>query len=414
MIIRTQKIVGIDFSENAIRIVKTNAKGRILRAGLAELPVHLHGEILPEQAEEYETVLLSTMRRAAHNSKVGGGKCAICIGGPDIILRQFVLPYMDTAALSLNVIHEIQAYIALSPDMYYIDHKVHSFIESPDGSLQLKVLVAAVQKDKVDRILNLVKQCGFTPLYVDVLENAREKLINLLTNGVDLRQFDPLPVVLAKGRQSDENAKLAKKMKRQSKKHVKPALTLAPSKDAPAQKGKKKEPIVVANPDIINAAVISFGTHSTNVTIILGRRYYVSRYFNTGTFALDEVIGSIEGVNTAHAASLRRNAHYFDENTTDAAAPQVHTLIESLASEIISVIDYSFYRERTHKVDRVFISGNIAQMNGIVPFFSELFSMPVYQLDASVSPLFSKRLTQKSEVSVYTNALGATLREVSV
>lgn len=381
MRIKPQALIGVELGANSVRIIKTDKKSRVIRAGRIELSAVKS----PDEEQTPQEITKLALKRAKKAARVGGGKCVLCLSGSDIILRNFSMPNMDEQALKINIAHEIQDFIA--GDKYYVTHKIHSFSTNADGSVQLNVLVAAVLQEKVDEQVKLLRSAGFKPVVVDVCENSREKLLNYITGGKNLPQFLPPKPLPPKKKKSKNNKK-------------KKAKTVE----------KKVKNTQQAPPDV-NAAVITFGTAYTSVTIVLGRRFYVSRYLNTGTGEIIARIAEAEGVDTSRAAEVFAKGDFFGERSDSPAASQVKHVLDTLGAEITSVIDYSFYRERSHRVDKIYASGPITRLEGATPYLEELFGIPVVQMDGALVKHFKKR-ARVTDVSPYINVLGATLREV--
>lgn len=168
---------GIDISENVVRIVKTTAKGVIVRAGEAEfVTVHEPG------SKEYILDLANAVHYAAKMARVTGGAgttCNVVAGGPEVVVRRFTWPEMPPLALQENARMEFAPFLPGEASDFSIGFEVVNRTQDEEtSSVTVDVMVAALPKVMVDSIEQAVRRAGFKASRIDVRENSRVRLVN--------------------------------------------------------------------------------------------------------------------------------------------------------------------------------------------------------------------------------------------
>lgn len=176
MPILRRNIIGVDIGTAAVKLVHCRG-ARNWRFGAALLP---EGVLTGNQINSAK-LLASTIRKALNAGNMGRGDASLCLSGPDVIIRQTVMPRMTAEQLKQNVIDEISGYLAVDPALYTIDYKVQDVLT--DGTaVQYKVMIVAVPKNILAPYIQVLSAAGLRVVSIDVAANAKEKLVNYLTD----------------------------------------------------------------------------------------------------------------------------------------------------------------------------------------------------------------------------------------
>ncbi|MCL2224039.1 MAG: hypothetical protein FWB96_03615 [Defluviitaleaceae bacterium] len=166
----------IEVSSAAVKVLRVDAKGKIIGNGIAQL----EGE--PIWADKSWIGRLSqSIRNAARDAKVpkgAGFACSVVAGGPQIIVQRFTWPEFNHAAMLENAKHEIASYLPGTPSGFVISAEVQRRNEAAEGkAATLDVFVAAMPKDMATAISSAVNWAGFKVVNLDVSENVRGRLV---------------------------------------------------------------------------------------------------------------------------------------------------------------------------------------------------------------------------------------------
>ena len=168
---------GIDITENAVRVVKSTAKGVITRSGEAEF----YTEHEPG-TKEYVADLAYAIKMACRIARVSGGigtSCAVVAGGPEVVVRRFTWPEMPPLALQENARMEFAPFLPGEASEFSIGFEmVKRHVSEETSAVNVDVIVAALPKTMVDAIDQAVRKAGLRASRIDVRENSRIHLID--------------------------------------------------------------------------------------------------------------------------------------------------------------------------------------------------------------------------------------------
>lgn len=170
--LKQKKLIGMQICADGVKMVKSNGAGGIISAGSAAfMPgVFADGRI------QTPSLVVEGIRAARQAGKIHGKACALCLSGGEGIIRYFTFPDMEDALLQENVLHEISGYLPVAPEEYIIDYRIVETQQGPDGD-NLRVMVAAISRQRVEEMVDCVRHGGLEVRYVDILEIALEKMM---------------------------------------------------------------------------------------------------------------------------------------------------------------------------------------------------------------------------------------------
>ncbi len=114
--------------------------------------------------------------------KSSGGKPSgvlVSLSCPEMIIRTVTLPKMDSKEMKSVVKFEAEQLLPQGADKYITDFKILGEIMQ-QGTVQVRVLIAAVPSEIVKEYLELIKRSGLKPLALDFHGNCISKTIGLI------------------------------------------------------------------------------------------------------------------------------------------------------------------------------------------------------------------------------------------
>lgn len=353
--IQTAK-VSIDVGEKTIKIIKTDAKGVIKRAGLAHLP----DGISDASGTKYIDALAETIKRAASIARVGRSKnCVVVAGGPRIITRAFTWPEMPPDALLLNAELEITPYLPAEPELFCVDYTLlRRKTAAPNGdghqAVQLEVLVGAMEKEFATALLSAARKAGFPPKRIDIRENTRGKLVHATHLWTET------------------------------------GIHAAPGTDthSPAFSPEK------------SFAILDVADTLVSMTVFINGMFYAHRYFGAAINTSVPVEAYAAGGIAAAGAPSK-----------DASLSESRTLVDAdnLANEVASIIDYIHYRERDSKVSSILLFGSEDNVPNLMQNLSEQLEIPVFRPSNELEHRITCSKPERINVSNYLDAYGAAI-----
>lgn len=341
--------VSIDIGEQTINIIKTRRDGKIAKTGAAAMP----GFVSSEPSDEYGSALASAINAAAKAAGIGGGECVIVVGGMHILVHTFVWPEMPPASLQSNAESEIAPFLPADVERFSVSYKVLrrkelTTAESGHPVRQLEVVVAAMAKDLAETLLTAARRAGFNPKRIDIRENARSKLLH-----------DPDLWTAGKAQAQDAGF----------------------SDFNPEQ----------------SYAVLDISNMPINITVFINGAFYANRYF--GSLVRTPAVVSAP----VYAAG--------EEDFPDAAPTEEIAGVDAdnLADEIVSIIDYMHYRERSCTIGSILLFGSEDKVPHLLQSLSGSLEIPIHQPAAILRELLSCRKHEQLDFSNYLDAYGAAL-----
>ncbi|MGI6168745.1 MAG: pilus assembly protein PilM [Christensenellales bacterium] len=335
-------IIGVDIGSSSVKLVESLEPGKIARAGYATVPENT----LSNGKLNNPGALVAAFKDAQKSSGIKRGKCSLTISGPEIILRNSVLPYMEKDQLYQNVIADISTYLPINTKKYYFDYRIQDMIEE-EGNKKVKVMVAAAPRDLVDAYNYCLASVGLKVTTVDVIENSWEKLVRYLSSK-NLTSGDYY-------------------------------------------------------------GVISFGHSHTIVSVYGNGTFFVNKVVEQGGQALLSSLMQNMHVNSlAEARELLKN-DIFSEAAGEPVRNAVTAHFNYLLSEASRVFDFFRYRNDQAALQALYVCGGYSTIPGLTQAVENMVHIPVHLFSDLVRLMFTKNAELLTQAD-FSGAIGATFR----
>jgi len=149
--------LGLDIGNFSVKLAqikkKSLSKERILSFAVA-----------PIKGEKTRDRIIEAIRQACDNLATDSKKVNLSIGGPNIIIRYLVLPWMKEGDLSKALEFELERYIPFKREEAVIDYHVLGKLLNN----QIIVLLAAAERWLIQERVNLIKDAGLEPQLINI------------------------------------------------------------------------------------------------------------------------------------------------------------------------------------------------------------------------------------------------------
>lgn len=172
---KKKDVVGIDIGSSAVKLVQLReSRGtyHLLNLGYELLPP----EAIVDNAIMDSGSVVEIVRRLVEEHKVKTKNVATSISGHSVIIRKIQLPIMGAEELENSIQFEAEQYIPFEISEVNLDFHILG-PDSNDPS-QMNVILVAAKKDFVNDHVAVFKECGLTPVIMDIdcfaVQNAFE------------------------------------------------------------------------------------------------------------------------------------------------------------------------------------------------------------------------------------------------
>ncbi|HHT96474.1 MAG TPA: type IV pilus assembly protein PilM [Clostridiales bacterium] len=177
--IKKQKpIIVIDIGASQLKVVQMKANMEVKAWGTVAIPEGF----ISQGRIEAQGPLADLIKKALSKHRIKGNKCALCISGNEVIVRELVLPEMAPEQILENINYEIISFLPLKHADYSIDYKILEYIKAEDDKPdRIRLMVAAIPKVMVNQYIGALKKAGIKVVYVDVVQNSLTKISKLIS-----------------------------------------------------------------------------------------------------------------------------------------------------------------------------------------------------------------------------------------
>lgn len=333
-------LIGIEIGAGKIRIVKPTSELKVKSVAFMEISnsVYENGKL------EYTSVLAQSIKDVCTTASITPGLCAVSISSRKTIIRNIQLPSMNEENLYPSIVAEIQNYLKIEVDNYIVDY----YVKGTTVDNMLDIMVVVIEKDEVIPYINTLASCGFKVKYVDVSENAIEKLMTTLYE-----------------------------------------------KDSMRPK---------------NYAIVNFDIDSVDIKIYVDNHFYSSNDCDADARGILDCISEHMACSRSDALRHFIGNDMFDEaSMVDGSLKgMVKDQVRIVAREILKVLDLYIGRDNDNSPDCIYMSGVISNAEGICRYIEKILGIKVRLLSNGISGLFEN--PEKSKTSDYSAAIGATIR----
>ncbi|HCS75750.1 MAG TPA: hypothetical protein DIW17_17995, partial [Clostridiales bacterium] len=158
----SQNLICLDIGSQNIHVIQGKFnKGSIVVRDVIECPIG-EGVFLDGKIEDF-SALRQSIRRSLTINKIKGKNTVITTQSTSVITRDILLPIAERKQLDNMVKYEIEQYLPIVASEYVVEYSVQGeTIE--DGVSKYKVQVAAMPKNMVGNLANLIRECGLKPV----------------------------------------------------------------------------------------------------------------------------------------------------------------------------------------------------------------------------------------------------------
>jgi len=162
---RKNELIGIDIGSSAVKMVqlKEARNGyQLVSLGMAPLPP----EAIVDHAIMDANAVAAAVRDLVERHKVKTKNVATSVSGHAVIIRKINLPLMTEEEMEATLEWEAEQYIPFE----VADVNLDTQVLGPDAKdpSQMNVILVAAKKDVIDDYVALIRQCGLTPVIMDV------------------------------------------------------------------------------------------------------------------------------------------------------------------------------------------------------------------------------------------------------
>jgi len=339
-----KNLVGIDIGTKNIKMVKVNSRGKVTHYAYVDLPE----KIIIDGKIESRQMLIETLKIAKRKLGTSFKHCVLCLNSPEIVIRQITIPQMEEVYIRKNVILELADFLPASPDKYVIDYFIAERIDTEEKK-QLQMQVFAIPTEIVQSYAFCIRSAGFTLHYVDIMENACEKLFRMLrTRNVFTDR---------------------------------------------------------------NYACLYIDNLKASVSIYGNGKFFINKIIDNGILKICAEIAEKTNKNVDLVKKLIFTNDVLTYGETFVIEKSViENSARDISFEVMRVMDYFKSRNKGTAVDGVYLSGGITHILGIAPYFESVLGVPVVSTSKFLDPMF-RNVPKKNNGIDYTNAIAVTLRE---
>lgn len=333
-------LIGIEIGSGKVRIVKPNSELKVKSVVSMEISdsVYENGKL------EYTTVLAQSIKDVCATAAISPSLCAVSILSNKTIIRNIQLPAMNEENLYPSVVAEIQNYLKIEVDNYIVDY----YVKGTTVDNMLDIMVVVIEKDEVIPYVNTISSCGFKVKYIDISENAVEKLMTTLYE-----------------------------------------------KDSMRSK---------------NYAIVNFDVDAVGIKIYVDNHFYSNNNCDTDAKGILDAISEYNSCSRGDSLRYLINNDMFDDASgVDVGLRNiVKDQVKMVSREVLKVLDLYIGRDNDNSPDCIYMTGVISNAEGICRYIEKILGIKVRLLSNSISSVFEN--PDKSKASDYSAAIGATIR----
>lgn len=333
-------LIGIEIGAGKVRIVKPNSELKVKSV----VSMEISDSVFENGKLEYTSVLAQSIKDVCATAAISPSLCAVSISSDKTIIRNIQLPAMNEENLYPSVVAEIQNYLKIEVDNYIVDY----YVKGTTVDNMLDIMVVVIEKDEVIPYLNTLSSCGFKAKYVDISENAIEKLMTTLYE-----------------------------------------------KDSMRPK---------------NYAVVNFDIDAVGIRIYVDNHFYSNNNCDTDARGVLDAISEYNACSRGDALRFLVGNDMFDDGSTvdTELRNTVKDQVKMVSKEILKILDLYIGRDNDNSPDCIYMTGVVANAEGICRYIEKILGIKVRLLSNSISSVFEN--PDKSKNSDYSAAIGATIR----
>ncbi|WP_066500326.1 type IV pilus assembly protein PilM [Abyssisolibacter fermentans] len=346
-----KKVLSIDFGSKNLKLVQAKIANKnitIEKTEKIELPDgYITNGAIINHAEVCELI-----KQTILDKNLKAEYCNVTLNSSDILTREIIVPSVNSEELNSMLRYELEEYLPVNLDNYFIECKQIENIDDNDLKKQ-RVFVAVAPKVLVNKYIELVKDIKLKPLVMDINTNAVSKLF---------------------------------------------------IKENKCNKTKK------ANIDE-TCAIIDIGYSNMCVTVITNEAIQLSRLFEYGGNDLDVNIANAFNFTIKQAEELKHEGliNLLNEADRKIVDDINNNFINKIIEDINRIFRYYTNKNRGNQIDKLYICGGISNLKGLAAYISNSLELPVLKFDKLNSIRFNKK-ESFSSLECFVNAIGTLYR----
>ena len=353
MISVSRNLICLDIGSQNIHIIQGKYnKGSIVVRDAIECPIE-EGVFLDGRIEDFSS-LRQSIRRILTINRIKGRNAVITTQSTSVITRDILLPIAERKQLDNMVKYEIEQYLPIVASEYVVEYSVQGeTIE--DGVSKYKVQVAAMPKNMVGNLANLIRECGLKPVALDLHSNAAAKLFS---NSVSI------------------------------------------------------------NGELFNTekthALIDLGHHSITIHILHMEKLVFSRIINLGAREIDNELAldfnlSLEQAEKKKIQEANLNPDDFDEYMSDQCNDIIRSKVDIWLSEIQKIFQYYISRTTGNRINGIYLMGGASGLKGLSRYVEQALNMKTQTING-LDIVKPGKMVSEFNPRKYINALGGLIR----
>lgn len=345
-------MLSIDIGSQNIKIVEGKyAAGKVSISKTVTVPTppetFYNGEIIDRA--RIELAINEVLKKESIRAK----SVAFTLESTEAISREIVLPWAKPQELGQIIKFEAEQYLPIEMEKYILQHKIMSEFEE-EGIKKITVLVVALPKVMGEDYLDLGRNTGLLPHYLDIHSNSIHKLLH------------PKAVV-------NDSYPLEKQ----------------------------------------TIAAIDLGHQFINITIIDKGQFKFSRLLNIGGKDIDINISNLLNISSEEAEAKKKEikniSHSAEQNDPIKIEYTVKETITTWLEDIQKVFRYHTSRSTDNVIDSICIYGGSSHIEGISTYIQEFFNTPTFKINGLNNVKFDNS-SKEISISNYINAIGSIIR----
>lgn len=273
---------------------------------------------------------------------------AFVIHGQDVISRHTEVPIMDTAGIKTSLDFEMNQYLPRDAGEYIIDYEIIEKIDSIEKKV-LKLFVAAVPKEKVNRIVKLCEMLKLEITAIDITSNCARRVF----------------------------------------------------KDV-----SKK------NTSLENIGVIDLGSNNTNIIILDKGKLFIEREIPFGVNNIIREIIKKENLDFDDAFKyLENSVSLTGIKEGNELEKRILNLFDSVFSSLEKIVTFFTIGRSKDNLDAIYVIGSVHLIKGLKEYTNTYFNCPVFILESAESIGVKIAISSDCNIRRYIGALGLLLRK---
>lgn len=291
--------------------------------------------------------VVQAMKPALADAGIKRGRCILSVSTSDIIARPMVLPDMPEPSLRENIMYELNQYVPVDTEKYAVDYKAVRDTEDDSSAARMYIIAAAVSRTLLKDAVEIIRELGLSVYAIDLDFNALARFFAFIDNA-----------------------------------------------EHTADKG--------------DSMIIDIGHEFAQAIIYNADKIYINRIIGSGSYDVDVMIANALDSSPTAVSNMK---YSLSPDTQHEVYNAVMSVLESIAAEVVRIIDYFSARYRGHAIEKVYISGGGAYIEGMDEYLSQALGIPVLRVkEGQWIKLRNQQDKDNFDISNFATALGLLLK----